>query len=470
MLSFLINARDRSGVRPLDASRGPVITSAIRLSDQHDTPAGAGRGAYLEDGGYPAFVDWLVEAADVPGETRRLAQFVLERCRAIVTRTPDPSLSKEISDLIGTDSLSVGSLPLLGMGRDVPDGVLRLRDDRLDLVWSTATSEAYFERVNAAMRRIAAVLGARCVNNPMWMSKRIITAHPVGGAPMGRDPSLGVCDPYGEVFGYPGLYIADGAAMPGPVGPNPSLTIAALADRMCSRLLDKPPATTVGGADLVRAGPVADPEPGPPARSPDRTWLSFSEEMSGTCFPGASNGGSAAVARLLQEPLAFRLTITADDLERFLDEPEHSARAEGWIDAESIGGRRQIQRGWFNLFAPTGVPDRRLMWYRLQFDSALGQPRTLIGWKNVWHGALTRIWPDTSTLYFRLLAGHVAAQEDDQAQILAAGTLHLHITDFVRELTTIRVEGPHCAAGMQRFGRFFAGQLWDVYGPDRSHV
>jgi cholesterol oxidase len=470
VLSFLINARDRGGIRPLDASRGPVITSAIRLSDQHDIPAGSGRGAYLEDGGYPAFVDWLVEAADVPGETRRLAQFVFERCHAIVTRAPDPSLSREISDLIGTDSLSVGSLPLLGMGRDVPDGVLRLCGDRLDLVWSTATSEAYFERVNATMRRIAAVLGARCVNNPMWLSKRIITAHPVGGAPMGRDPSAGVCDSYGEVFGYPGLYIADGAAMPGPVGPNPSLTIAALADRMCSRLLEKPPATTVGGADLVRAGAVADPEPGPPEGDLDRTRLSFSEEMSGTCFPGASNGGSATVARLLQEPLAFRLTITADDLERFLDEPEHSARAEGWIDAESIGGRRQIQRGWFNLFAPTGVPDRRLMWYRLQFDSALGQPRTLIGWKNVWHGALTRIWPDTSTLYFRLLAGHVAPEQDDQARILAAGTLHLHITDFVRELTTIRVAGPHCAAGLERFGRFFAGQLWDVYGPDRSHA
>ena len=157
----------------------------------------------------------------MPGETRRLAQFVFERCHAIVTRAPDPSLSREISDLIGTDSLSVGSLPLLGMGRDVPDGVLRLCGDRLDLVWSTATSEAYFERVNATMRRIAAVLGARCVNNPMWMSKRIITAHPVGGAPMGRDPSVGVCDPYGEVFGYPGLYIAEGAAMPGPVGQTP---------------------------------------------------------------------------------------------------------------------------------------------------------------------------------------------------------------------------------------------------------
>jgi cholesterol oxidase len=305
----------------------------------------------------------------------------------------------------------------------------------------------------------------------MWLRKRIITAHPVGGAPMGRDPSVGVCDPYGEVFGYPGLYIADGAAMPGPVGPNPSLTIAALADRMCTRLLEKPPATAVGGADLVRAGSAAaDPGQAPDGCRLDRTSLSFTEEMSGTCFPGATNGGPAAADRLPQEPLAFRLTITADDLERFLDEPEHSARAEGWIDAASIGGRRQIQRGWFNLFAPTGDPDRRLMWYRLHFEGAVGQPRTLIGWKNVWHGALTRIWPDTSTLYFRLLAGHVAPEEDDGARILAAGTLHLHITDFVRQLATLRVEGPHCADGLERFGRFFAGQLWDVYGPDRSHA
>src|ERR1039458_7535949 len=471
VLSFLLHARDRSRTRPLDASHGPVITSAIRLSDQHDDPAGTGRAAYLEDGGYPAFVDWLVEAADVRGDTGRLAQFVVQRLQAMMARVPDPSMSRELSDLIGTDSISVSSLPLLGMGRDVPDGVLRLRGDRLDLAWTTASSEAYFERVLATMRRIAAVLGARCVNDPMWLRKRIITAHPVGGAPMGRDPSVGVCDPYGEVFGYPGLYIADGAAMPGPVGPNPSLTIAALADRMCTRLLEKPPATAVGGADRVRAGSAsADPGQAPDGCRLDRTSLSFTEEMSGTCFPGATNGGPAAADRLPQEPLAFRLTITADDLERFLDEPEHSARAEGWIDAASIGGRRQIQRGWFNLFAPTGDPDRRLMWYRLHFEGAVGQPRTLIGWKNVWHGALTRIWPDTSTLYFRLLAGHVAPEEDDGARILAAGTLHLHITDFVRQLATLRVEGPHCADGLERFGRFFAGQLWDVYGPDRSHA
>ena len=193
--------------------------------------------------------------------------------------------------------LAVGELAAAArLGRDVPDGVLRLRGDRLDLDWTTASSEAYFERVLATMRRVAAVLGARCVNNPMWLRKRIITAHPVGGAPMGRDPSAGVCDPYGEVFGYPGLCIADGAAMPGPVGPNPSLTIAALADRMCTRLLEKPRrpwwAEPTWWAGSAAAGPV----PGAPGARPGRTSLSFTEEMSGTCFPGASNGGPSAVA------------------------------------------------------------------------------------------------------------------------------------------------------------------------------
>ncbi len=48
---------------------------------------------------------------------------------------------------------------------------------------------------------------------------------------MGRTADEGVVDPNGRVFGCPGLYVADGSVMPGPVGPNPSLTIAALADR-----------------------------------------------------------------------------------------------------------------------------------------------------------------------------------------------------------------------------------------------
>jgi cholesterol oxidase len=46
-----------------------------------------------------------------------------------------------------------------------------------------------------------------------------------------------VVDRDGQAFHYPGLFVADGAAMPGPVGPNPSLTIAAFADRVADGIL-----------------------------------------------------------------------------------------------------------------------------------------------------------------------------------------------------------------------------------------
>lgn len=56
---------------------------------------------------------------------------------------------------------------------------------------------------------------------------------------MGAGPDRGVVDSHGRVFGYPGLYVAEGSVVPGPVGANPSLTIAALADRFAERLVDE---------------------------------------------------------------------------------------------------------------------------------------------------------------------------------------------------------------------------------------
>ena len=59
------------------------------------------------------------------------------------------------------------------------------------------------------------------------------TWHPLGGAPMGS-----VCDLDGRVLGQRGLYVVDGALIPGTTAAcNPSLTIAAVAERALDRIV-----------------------------------------------------------------------------------------------------------------------------------------------------------------------------------------------------------------------------------------
>ena len=62
------------------------------------------------------------------------------------------------------------------------------------------------------------------------------TAHILGGCPIGRDRDSGVVDSSHQVFGYAGLYLVDGSAIPANVGVNPSLTITALAERFMSKI------------------------------------------------------------------------------------------------------------------------------------------------------------------------------------------------------------------------------------------
>ncbi|MCQ0010614.1 GMC family oxidoreductase [Actinomadura madurae] len=283
LLTFLMRAKDRNRVRPLNASRGPVITTAIRLPDELDGVPGAGRGAYIEDGGYPGFTDWIVDGFDVGNDFERAVKFLWNRFTDFFRDAPDTNLSKEISDLIGDGALTVSSLPLLGMGRDTADGRLRLKDGRLAADWTSETSEELFTRVRRTMQGIADVLGAHYADNPMWFRKRIITVHPLGGAPMGAHRDEGVCDAFGEVFGFPGLYIADGAAMPGPVGPNPSLTIAAHADRLATRLLENSSARrgAGGSSTTVPSTTGAEPVGGPGSPGGGRTARRTSR------FPGA---------------------------------------------------------------------------------------------------------------------------------------------------------------------------------------
>jgi cholesterol oxidase len=63
-----------------------------------------------------------------------------------------------------------------------------------------------------------------------------ITAHILGGCPMGQTAAEGVIDASCQVHGYPGLYVIDGSIMPANPGVNPSLTITALAEYAMSRV------------------------------------------------------------------------------------------------------------------------------------------------------------------------------------------------------------------------------------------
>ena len=111
-------------------------------------------------------------------------------------------------------------------------------NDRLDVTQNFQNDRPYFQRLRNTMKDVAEKLEAKYVDNPLWFLGRTIAAHPLGGCPMGRNKDEGVVDSHGEVFDYPGFFVADGSVMPGPVGPNPSLTIAALSDRFAEKVIE----------------------------------------------------------------------------------------------------------------------------------------------------------------------------------------------------------------------------------------
>ena len=82
-----------------------------------------------------------------------------------------------------------------------------------------------------ATRHVAAKLGATPGSTWPDVFNVPMTAHFIGGCVIGTDAGNGVIDPYHRVFGYPGLSVVDGSAISANLGVNPSLTIAAQAER-----------------------------------------------------------------------------------------------------------------------------------------------------------------------------------------------------------------------------------------------
>lgn len=224
------------GWRYLDPSRGTVITASIEVSDERSS---AGRGFVIQDAGAPDFTEWLWQMTELPGDLAHSVRPWLGRLLDRLRGRRDTQASALAARVLGDAHSSAAMVPLLGMGRDVPNGRYRLQGKLLELDWSGKLSDAYYDAMRERMKEIAAALGGRFMRDPLDLSRRSISVHMVGGCPMGLDPRAGVVDQWGRVFGQQGLWIADGSVMPGPVGVNPSFTIAALADRFADAMLGR---------------------------------------------------------------------------------------------------------------------------------------------------------------------------------------------------------------------------------------
>jgi len=65
------------------------------------------------------------------------------------------------------------------------------------------------------------------------------SAHPLSTCRMGDDPAISALDAQHELRGHPGIFVTDGSAVPTSLCVNPSLTIAALAERVSALLLQR---------------------------------------------------------------------------------------------------------------------------------------------------------------------------------------------------------------------------------------
>lgn len=115
---------------------------------------------------------------------------------------------------------------------------------RMNIGWESVHSDPIFETIQHELEAHAKVLGGTWVHldrPKLFSNENLITAHPLGGCNLADDGTTGVVDPDGRVFDggggvHDGLFVVDGAVVGAPIGVNPFLTIAAVAERIAERM------------------------------------------------------------------------------------------------------------------------------------------------------------------------------------------------------------------------------------------
>ena len=208
--------------RGVDMTRGVAITSSIHPDENtHVEPCRYGHGsnalallatlAVPGGGRTPRWLRWIGQLLRHPGRVASMVFGIGSWSRRSIV-----GLVMQNRD----NSLTVRA----GRG---PFGGFRLRSSQ----GHGEPNPTYIPQANETYELMAKHMNGFAQSGISEVFDVPMTAHFLGGCPIGDSASTGVVDPYHRLFGYEGLHVVDGAAISANLGVNPSLTITAQAER-----------------------------------------------------------------------------------------------------------------------------------------------------------------------------------------------------------------------------------------------
>jgi cholesterol oxidase len=194
---------------------------------------------------------FVIEDLSIPRAYRDAAALAFRLLPGTVAGDQVPAQAEQRldNDRLGADPQGAlnSSMLYLCMAQDDSGGTLSLDAlGNLRVNWPGAGAQAIFKQINQECLAHSTALGSSFIENPIWRVspwRTLMTAHPLGGCPMGEDGSDGAVDHLGRLFQgnggeiHAGLYVADGSIIRTALGVNPFLTISALSERIAEHIL-----------------------------------------------------------------------------------------------------------------------------------------------------------------------------------------------------------------------------------------
>ncbi|SFE80651.1 cholesterol oxidase [Actinacidiphila alni] len=216
--------RKRYPDRTLDFTKGVAITSSVHPNDHtHIEPVRYGKGSN-------AMGNLSIMAAPYRGKLPRWAEFAVNYLRhpAVGARSLSNFHWSERTIIGLVMQTSDNSLTTYRKAKGLGKGLLTARQGH------GAPNPTHIPEGARAAELIAAEINGFAGSNVGEATERPMTAHFLGGCPIGADAEHGVIDPYHRLYGHPGIHVVDGSAVSANLGVNPSLTITAQAERAMS--------------------------------------------------------------------------------------------------------------------------------------------------------------------------------------------------------------------------------------------